>query len=202
MEARVLGAALRSFTRRPIRQSDVPPGWRRFGASSASYANVVVMLLVLLLIEAPAVHMLVGALMEDGALRAVVRGLLLGSSVYLAVWLIGDLRLLRESSGVLLGENGLSVQLGGRCHGLVPLESVVSAQQLAEQSAAPGADADSIRITPLQPPNCRLTLRSPVTLQLPFGLAAQVTRLDLFVDEPSAFSCAIRMHHSRALTTH
>jgi len=191
-EARILVAALMSLTRRPIKPVNVEPGWRRFGVlETSAYGHIVTMLLLLIVLETPAVHVIVGAVLDDTALRKVVRGLLLGSNIYLAVWLIGDLRLLRESPGILLGKDTLVVKLGLRVQGSVPLANVDGAERLNAQDAKPTEGRRAIRITPQPQPNCRVTLRSPVGMRGVVGIRVKGDMLDIFVNEPGELVSSI-----------
>ena len=190
-EARILVAAFMSLARRPIKHGVVKPGWRRFSVETTSYGNVVVMLLLLIVLEAPAVHLILGAVMEEGTLRSVIRGVLLGSSIYLAVWLLGDLRLLRESPGVLLGPHLLAVELGLRVNGEVTLENVTGAQPSVAQDAKPETRTRAIRITPHAPPNCRIRLGSEVSMRGIFGIPLKGEALDLHVENPADLVSAI-----------
>ena len=185
-EARVVVAAMRSITLRSIKQLEQRPGWRRFGAmETSSYGNTVTMLMLLVVLEAPGVHLLIGASMEEGPLRDGVRGVLLGSSIYLAIWLIGDLRLLRETPGVLLGSDILAVEMGVRAQGQVSLDTVAGAQLLGEPRAVQGCAVRAIRVSPQPRPNCRIQLRSAVTLRGLVGIPVTGEALDLYVDDPS-----------------
>jgi hypothetical protein len=190
-EARILVAAWRSIWRRPVEPVDERPGCRDFGAmQTSSYGNTVIMLVLLIVVEAPAVHFILGATMEDGALRALIRGVLLGSSIYLAVWLIGDLRLLRETPGVSLGRDVLTVELGQRVYGEVALEEVTGARLLAPDDE-PTDGLHAIRITPQPRPNCRIQLRSVVGMRGMFGMSLQGDVLDIYVDDPAGLVSAL-----------
>jgi hypothetical protein len=115
----------------------------------------------------------------------------LGSSVYLALWLIGDLRLLRETPGVLLGKDMLVVELGLRVNGKVGLEAVTGARALDADDAVPCDGSRAIRITPQPRPNCRIQLRSRVSMHGIFGAPLRGDVLDVYVDEPAALVEAI-----------
>ncbi|HKP61373.1 MAG TPA: hypothetical protein VJV78_31810 [Polyangiales bacterium] len=188
----ILLAAFKSIARRPLAPVEVKPGWHRFGAmETSSYGNLVSMVLLLLVLEAPAVHLILGAVMEDGALRGVIRILLLSSSVYVALWLIGDLRLLRETPGVMLGDGMLMVALGQRVNGEVALTNVTAAQRLLE----PADDTSSIRITPQPRPNCRIRLSSAVSMRGLFGAPLRGEMLDVYVDDPAGLVASIAALH-------
>ena len=129
--------------------------------------------------------------MEDGAMRGLVRGLLLGSSIYLVVWLIGDLRLLRETPGVLLGKGVLAIEMGLRVNGKVALSNVTGAHCLVAQDPKPAAGSRAIRITPLLQPNCRIRLSSAVSMRGSFGIPLKGDLLDIYVDDPAGLVSSI-----------
>ena len=192
-EARILVAAARSICRRPLQPVADTPGFLRFGAmETSSYSHTVTMLLLLIVLEAPAVHAILGSVMEEGTLRGVIRGGLLGSSIYLAVWLIGDLRLLRETPGVQLGDRGVDIELGLRVNGSVALAKVTGAELLKGQQPKRGHGKRAIRISPQPRPNCRIQLRSPVTLRGVFGVPLRGEALDVYVDDPAGLVSSIQ----------
>lgn len=197
-EARVIFAALKSLARRPLQPVQVEPGWRRFGAmDTSSYGNIVAMLLLLIVVETPATHIILGSLMHPSATRAVLRILLVGSSVYVAVWLLGDLRLLRETPGVLLGQAELLVELGVRVNGSVQLANITHAELLNARLSSSSRDSNTIRITPQPKPNCRVYLRSPVSMRGLFGIARRGAKLDVYVDDPEGLVTAIETRRRR-----
>ncbi|MBB5235317.1 hypothetical protein [Deinococcus budaensis] len=56
------------------------------------------------------------------------------------------------------------------------------------EGAAPGRDAQAMRLTLVTPPNVTLTLRGDVTLRGPFGLTRRGRRFSLFVDDPAGLA--------------
>ncbi len=191
-EARTHAAALKSVAGRPLARADLEDGRQRFGAMErSSYGQAVTVLLMLIAVELPAVHLILGAVMEEGALRSLVRGVLLGSSAYLALWLIGDLRLLRETPGVWLSPDALVIELGLRVRGRVEWSNVIGAQVLAAEDDPPADQSRVIRITPLPRPNCRVRMRSPVSMRGILGLPLQGDMLDLYVDDPAGLRSSV-----------
>ena len=187
-EASILAAGFASILRRPLETRADPSGGQHFGSMETSaYGNTVAVLLLLLVVEAPAVHALLGAAMQDGVLRAVIRAALLVSSAYLAVWLLGDLRLLRETPGVSIDGDVLRVALGARVHGEVRLSQVTSARRLTGTEETVRA----IRITPQPAPNCRIQLSASVTMRGIFGIPVQGDALDIYVDNPDGLVSAL-----------
>lgn len=195
-EMRVFVAALATLTLRPLRPR-ITRGRARFGSMGSSvYGSTVLALIVLLVVEAPAVHIVLGAVMDDGAVRSATRGLLLFSSVYLAIWLLGDLRLLKEAAGIVVGDGHLEIDLGLRARGHVDLDNIVRAAIVADED---GDDQDCrpIRLTPMPAPNARVWLRRPVVIRGIFGVPMRGDRLDVFVDDPTALVLALSESDAR-----
>ena len=192
-EMRMFVAALATLGFRPLR-SPSASGATRFGAmQSRAYSGTVWTLVVLLLIETPAVHLSLGATMDEGIVRSVSRSVLLLSSIYLGLWLLGDLRLLQESPGVVLGHGRLEIDLGLRARGEVPFDAVVRAERISSDvgEGRKEDDATPIRITPMPSPNCRIWLRHPVTIRGLVGLPMRGDRLDIYVDDPDSLVTAL-----------
>lgn len=183
-ELRIFVAAAASLTLRPRPQPCTTEGERFSVMERSTHPATVVVLVVLLAIEAPTAHLLLGALMDEGPLRSLLRGGLLLSSVYLAIWLIGDLRLLRTTPGVVLTTDDLVVDVGLRMRGRVPLHHVVAAERIGPETEPSGEALPTIRVTPQPAPNCLLTLDAEVALRGLLGLEARGRRVALYVDEP------------------
>ncbi|MET0385084.1 MAG: hypothetical protein ABW321_03950 [Polyangiales bacterium] len=153
--------------------------------NSSGYGNTVVMLIVLIALETPATHFVLGSLLRDGFTRTLVRCTLLGTSVYLGLWLLGDLRLLRETPGVTIGPFAMTITLGMRYRGEVALHHVTEAQVITQNSPlASPTTAHALQITPQPRPNCRIRLSEVITLRGPFGIPLRGDTLDLYVDDP------------------
>lgn len=188
-EARMLAAAWRALLRRPLRPADVQ-GQRFSVLGKGTYKKTVTVLLVLLAVEAPAVHLLLGALMEPTLSRTVAQAVMLVSSLYLAVWVLGDLRLLRESAGVVVTAEAVVFDVGQRAQGVVPREHI--AQALAEPPSDPIAGTPgAARVTPMPPPNTTISLHTPAVLRGVYGLRKQTRAIDLYVDDPAALAAAL-----------
>ena len=186
----VMLAALASLTFRPRRTT--PVDGRAFGAMAGhAYRNAVFVILCMIAVEMPTVHLLLGVMIDEGVARSITQGALLVSSLCLALWLIGDLRLLRETPGFVVGLQRLEVALGQRARGTVALRDVVRVECEDDDSTADD-DSRPIRLTPLPAPNCRIWLRQPATLQGPMGWPLQGDRLDVYVDDPEGFVAAMQ----------
>ncbi|MCH9687369.1 MAG: hypothetical protein K0V04_38400 [Deltaproteobacteria bacterium] len=196
-EMRMFVAALATLTLRPLRTPQTP-GRVRFGSMASSvYGGTVTALVVLLVIEAPAVHLLLGALMDEGLARSVTQAVLLLSSIYLGVWLLGDLRLLKEAPGVIVGDGRLEIELGLRARGEIGLDEIVGVDlDPIDKGDDAGADRDAtpILIAPMAAPNCRVWLHRPVTMRGLVGIPMRGDRLDIYVDDPSGLAKALDEH--------
>jgi hypothetical protein len=189
-ELRLFIAACRALSLRPIARRPVPEGVQCFGAmGDPQYGQLVVGLLIVLLIEAPLVHLLLGAALADGPWQTLVRASFALTSVYVGIWLIGDLRLLRESHGVCVGPGTLHVDLGRRVQGTVALADIGTVDTLA---TPPDHDGKPIRISPYPEPNVRVELRRPVAMSGSFGRQFSGDRLHIYVDDAAALVRAIR----------
>jgi len=189
----VVLAALSSLTFRPLRPA--PVEGKAFGAMAGSgYRNAVFVVLFMLAVEMPAVHLLLGVMIDAGLVRSIVQATLLLSSLYLALWLVGDLRLLRETPGFVVGSAKLEIALGQRARGQVPLAHVRRVERIDGPDANETADDGGrpVRLTPLPAPNCRIWLREPATLEGPMRWPLYGDRLDVFVDDPDGLVGALK----------
>ncbi len=175
-ELRLWQAAYAQVTRRPLPPFDAAT--RVAGFDRGTYPKLVVALVVLLALEAPAAHVLIGALTEAGWVRSVLQMVLLSSSLYLVVWLLGDLRLLAESRGFAIEDKALIVELGQRARGRIPL-------------AEGDAPLRSVRLAVGGPVNCHIHLRMPVEIEGPLGLTLRGDHLAVRVDDPDALVAAL-----------
>lgn len=104
-------------------------------------------------------------------------------SVYGVVFIVGDLRLLREAGGHLVTASSFEVRLGCRCRASIPLESLSSVSNLKR---GPGTRSKgTLRVTAGEAPNVALSFESPVTVTV-FFFSVETRRLELYVDEPDA----------------
>ena len=175
----MLAAATRALRRAPLPTLD---GWTT--GRTGQGGQLVAALLVLTAFEAPAVHLVLHAKLGPGhALLQLAIGAL---HLYGVAWLVGDLRLVRESAHVL-GPDALSLRQGARWRGEVPY-----AQLAAVELASPAARPDTLRLSGLDTPNVLLRLRAPVAIAGPFGISRRAARIALHLDEPAAFADALR----------
>jgi hypothetical protein len=185
-ELRLWQAAYAQITRRP--PPALPEDTQRIaGFDRGTYPKLVVALVVLLALEAPAAHVLVGALTDAGLVRSVLQMVLLSSSLYLVVWLLGDLRMLAESRGFAIEDKALLVELGQRASGRILLADI-------EKSWVGGEDDApfrSVRLAVGGPVNCHVQLKTPAELEGPLGLTLRGDHLAVRVDDPEALVAAL-----------
>lgn len=171
-EAALIGAALTCW-RAPVRAD-------RFTVHRTNgwplYAGVLVFLI---LVESLAVHIALAAWVSP-----VVAWIATASSLYMALWFIGDVLLLRRG-GATPGARGLELAVGVRWRGHVPW-SLVSAIDIAD-----GAPTDALDASVLGA-NVVLRLRAPVRLHGMFGRERETTEIALSIDEREAFVIAVR----------
>ena len=184
-ELRLWQAAYAQVTRRPLPPFDAAT--RVAGFDRGTYPKLVVALVVLLALEAPAAHVLIRALTEAGWVRSVLQMVLLSSSVYLVVWLLGDLRLLAESRGFAIEDKTLIVELGQRARGRIPLADIDRAWAGVEDDAP----LRSVRLAVGGPVNCHIHLRTPAEIEGPLGLTLRGDHLAVRVDDPDALVAAL-----------
>jgi hypothetical protein len=178
-ELSILAAATRAISRRPL-----PAVEGAFTTvRSSELGRLYFGLALITLCELPAVHLLLHAWLGSG--RPMPHVALAAVHVYGLVWLLGDWRLLAET-GHRIDGGCFEVRLGGRWRGQVPLALVEAAIPLSESKRTRGD------LSPLEPANVCLALRSPVELAGSFGIRREVDRLRLRVDDPAGLVEALR----------
>lgn len=174
-EMRLWRAARDLLLRRALPPTE--PGY----AVHSGHRQHVMALVVLLLIEAPSVHFIVGALLSPGLGRSLAQLVLGASSGYAIVWLLGDLRLLQETRGLVVEPERLCFDCGQRAQGEVPLDRVARIETGRFES-----DGGSIRVSPTLVANCRIWLRHAVELRGPWGVRLRGDRVDVHLGDPDA----------------
>lgn len=185
-EACVHAAWLRALRRRPIAAD--PSAFST--TAQSSYPSLVVVIIVASAFELPAMHLLLGARLGPG--HAGVHLAVLALHLYSIAWLLGELRLLRESAHTIR-DGALCLRLGLRAGGRVPLGAIAAVRLLPppDPFAPRKRERGLARLTPLDAPNLRLELSEPVTLVRLFGQRRQATTLELHVDEPERLCAAL-----------
>lgn len=199
-ESRVIFAAFRALAFRPVRVDVAPRGplpsadpVRLRSWANSQYGGVLAGLLLVLAVEAPLVHLLIGEMMNPGTAATVIQRVFLFASAYAAIWLIGDARLMKESAHEA-GPSGLDVSLGLRWHGHIPYAAMASVEMTTSGGEGQGAAVVSIQPVTLDVPNVVLRLRRPVTIVGMFGIRREAMEVRLFVDEPSALVDHVQRH--------
>ena len=140
------------------------------------YAGV---LIFLTLVETVAFHVVLSAYVS-----VILAWVVTASSIYTALWIAGDVLVLRHS-GVVLRDAGLELRIGIRWRGRVPWADVVSIDPV---DATP---ADAINASILGA-NVVLRLRAPCALVGLFGRRRAGTAIALSLDDREAFVSAAR----------
>lgn len=186
-EVRLVWAALRALTRRPV-----PPAEGFTATRSSSWRVVAGALLLVALGEAVAVHALIEVFWPDAS--AAVHGILGAVHGYGILWLLGDARLMTESSHRIT-DGGLHLDLGLRWSGLLPRARIteVIAGEVAEPDRLLGEKrpVGTVAVTPLETPNVTLRLDAPVTLRGLFGVEREAREVLVYVDDPAGFVAAV-----------
>jgi hypothetical protein len=185
-----LGSALSSLFVTEVRAVGAcfrPPAAAQ-GFSHARTGNakqVVVMIIVVSLFEAPAVHLL---LRDHGMVRVALAFL----NVYAIVWIIGEYRALVPGAHRLTSE-GIDIDVGVRWSAFVPYGAV------ADIRAAEGprrARGDVAVLTVFDLPNVLVTLSAPIEVARMTGLRRPVRQIWLRADDPAAFVAAVAARRS------
>jgi hypothetical protein len=138
------------------------------------YAGV---LIVLTLVETVAFHVVLSTYVS-----VILAWVVTTSSSYTALWIAGDVLVLRHS-GVVLRDAGLELRIGIRWRGHVPWTDVVSIERV---DATP---AEAINASILGA-NVVLRLRAPCKLVGLFGRRRAGTEIALSLDDREAFVSA------------
>lgn len=167
-------------------------GWRapatpnRFTVHRANgwplYAGVLVFLIV---VESIAVHIAIAAWVSP-----IVAWIMTASSLYMALWFVGDVNLLRRG-GATVGDRDLELVIGVRWRGRVPWSQVAAIEDVTE------APTDAINAGVLGA-NLVVRLRAPTRLHGVFGREREGTAIALSIDEREAFVAAARAAMLRA----
>ena len=172
---------LRYLVRPPVDRA--PDAGAAFGYHrTAGWGAIVFALSLAVAAEATAVHFLVAG--WSGTAAWVLTAL----SLYSGLWLVADWRATRNRP-LRLKADRLLVRVGLRWSARIPLSAVETARRAA---AGEAFDGDGELSTALPgPPDVVLELDRLVTLEGPFGIDREVTRLAVAVDEPEALLAAL-----------
>lgn len=168
-----------------VRPPGTPPpdGTRAFTCHRRSgWGGMVFALCLAVGIEVVAVHALVARWSAGGA------WVLTGLSLYGLLWLVADWRASRARPHLLDGDR-LLVRAGLRWTASVPLATVRGVRRLPAGEDLRG-EGELSTATPGASPVV-LELSRPVTVDGPFGVSRQVTRLGLAVDDPDRLAEAL-----------
>jgi len=162
------------------------PCFDAFGTQA--YPTLVVAIWVLLAIEVPAVHLILGSFLEPSPTRELLRWLMIGSSLDLGLWLIGDLRLMRERPVLCFQPDRMELRLGQRACADIPRDQLTTLRCISPSAPPPAAPSPArpLRITPLQAPNLRIELSERIEIRLLYGLKRSVQVFEVYVDDPAA----------------
>ena len=166
-EVAVLYHAFRPVGRSPDQESEFTVH-REVG-----YAGVVIGLGMAVVVEAVALHALLGQW------SSTVAWILSGLSVYALVWLIGDYRAL-AARPIRLDRTRLALRVGLRWEAEIPLRSIVAIGGPPAVSETPSAS--TLVASVLGRPNLRLWLAEPIEVTGMYGLRRHADEIQLRVD--------------------
>lgn len=175
-ELALVAAAVRALRRRPL---PLDPSLHTTSRTT-ELGRIYAALAILTVAELPALHLLLHA--SSWKLHAVLVAL----HVYSLLWILGDLRLLRESGHRVLADR-VELRLGFRWRATIDRARIVRVVTLA---GAPGPRPDTLRLTPREAPNVLVELDAPIALRGPFGRQRTTRRLALRLDDAPRFLSA------------
>ncbi len=176
-ELSVLGFALAGW-RRPTPPEDARTFSMHRRCHQALVAGVVVFLI---LGEAAALHLLVARL------SPVTAWVLSASSVWFALWLIGDAHAVRLQPLRLVAD-GLAVGVGIRWRAFVPYRAIASIEPAGDAQRG----STTLAATVMRAADVRLVLSHPLEARGPFGRTRRFDALLLTVDRPDELIAAVR----------
>ena len=186
-EVRLVDAALRSFTLRPIRRPD--HGYPT--TDDSAWGAWVGALLMISVAEIALVHLLLAHAAAHPGTHLAVFAL----HAYGLAWLLGDWRLMRETAH-RLDPDALHLELGARWRATIPYARIQSVDpgEVDEPDRLIGEKRlkDHLAITPLDTPNLTLTLTAPTPIAGLYGFTRTARVLLLRVDDPAALAAALR----------
>ena len=147
----------------------------------SGYGAVFSAVLVAAAVELVAVHLLLQAWSETAALVHVAL------SLYGVVWLTGDYRAMRRRPHELRAD-GLRLRYGLRWDLDVAWDRVARIRRTRQ----PATGDDYLSTVPVGSPRYVIELRGPVAATGPYGIARDVRRVGLIVDEPEPFEERLR----------
>lgn len=185
-EIRIVGAALRSLTLRPIRRApDTHP------AAGATWRALAIALTLVTIAEGAAVHALLAAF---DITHPALHGALALLHVWGVIWLLGDLRLMTET-GHRVTRDGVEIELGLRGRAHIPWGDIerIEARELTPPDRLVGErwPEHLVPVTASEAPNITLHLRREATVRGLFGIERRGTAVALHLDDPRAFAAAL-----------
>ena len=142
-------------------------------------------LIFLIALETVALHLLIA---QASALAAWIST---GTSIYAALWLVGDAHALRLGR-IRVERDAVVIEIARRWAAIVPRRAIVAARpETAIARDGRGRPAAGTLALAIETPTIVLELSEPVTARGPFGLTRTGTRVALTVDDPAGFLAAL-----------
>ncbi len=185
-EARVVGAALRTLTLRPVRR---PPGTHP--AAGATWRAIAIALTLVTVAEGVALHVILSAF---DVTHPALHGILALLHIWGVLWLLGDLRLMTET-GHRATAAGVDIELGLRGRAHIPWSAIdrVEARELDPPDRLVGERWPDhlVPVTASEAPNITLHLNHEAAVRGLFGVERRGTAIALRLDDPAAFAAAL-----------
>jgi hypothetical protein len=157
-----------------LRGRSSPPPARSFSVHrEVGYLSVVIGLIMVLLVETVALHVLVGRWSTGGA------WILTSLSSYAVLWLVGDYRAIAARPTRLTPTN-LQLRVGVRWEAEIPIGQILEVAPLRSRRERPGRD--TLVAALLGQPNLRLRLEEPIEVICMYGTLRRVREIWLRVD--------------------
>jgi hypothetical protein len=149
---------------------------------NTGYSALIVAVIIALVVETIAVHLLVRLWSPTAA------WIFTALSLYALIWLIGDVHAVRLRP-LQLFDDSLEIRLGLRWTISVPLASVRAVTSPATET--PVNKREYLKAILIGAPNRRIELTAPVCAVGFYGITRRVTTIDLQIDEPDRFDSAV-----------
>jgi hypothetical protein len=188
-ELRIIFAFLQVLTLRPLRNFYQAQPYHPLNGSM--YPKLLVAVGFIVILEIPAMHFLFHAIMDEGTARSIVQGVFLFFGIYGLVWLMGDLRLLKESRGIFFEEDMMKIRMGLRANADIPVNKILRAEKSTPPDPLPGQftaqESGTLQVTVFDKPNVLLSFDSALSIRMLFGMEKSTKFLRLYLPDPDDF---------------
>jgi hypothetical protein len=189
-EKKIYGGCWRAICRKPILYNPTYPV-----VNGEKYNFLIPILIIGIVFDLPVASLIVAVTVKSSLVILLVDCIFIFFSLYGIIWIIGDLRNIKES-GHKLSSSELSLNLGVRCKGNIPIDLIDSCCEISgsfidycNQKSIP---SDKIwRVSPLDKPNVVIDLKSISTLNIirfEYPTTICIKWVALYIDDSQRFS--------------